>query len=165
MDIHMLLTLIFGSVMFIFLVIAYLLYRRDQKIKNDCTEKTKGKVVQYSWQSSRAPVVEYVVDGVAYKKALYYSYISHFHTPFSSPKVRAKDNLLDTKLRLRGNTMVSLYTLMRDHFPIGSEMIVYYNPKQPKLAYVERYAPNYFWKIFLGLCGIFSVIIIVTWLL
>src|SRR5699024_2979101 len=123
MDIDILLTLIFGSVMFIFLIIAYLLYRQDQKIKNDCTEKIKEKVVKYSWQSSRAPVVEYVVDGVAYKKALYCSYISHFHTPFSSPKVRAKDSLLDTKLRLRGNTMVSLYTLMCDHFPIGSEMI------------------------------------------
>src|SRR5699024_5531569 len=156
---------IFGSVMFISLVIAYLLYRREQRLKNACTEKTKGKVVQYSWQSSRAPVVEYVVDGVAYKKALYYSYVSHFRTPFSSPKVRVKDNLLDTKLRLKGNTMVSLYTLMRDHFPMGSEMIVYYNPKQPKIAYVERYAPNYLWKVFLGLCGLFLVIIIVTWLL
>src|SRR5699024_1900209 len=64
MDIDMLLTLIFGTVMFIFLIIAYLLYRQDQKIKNDCTEKTKGKVVKYSWQSSRAPVVEYMVNDV-----------------------------------------------------------------------------------------------------
>src|SRR5699024_12595283 len=81
-DLYMLLFLIFCSVMFVFLIIAYLLYSQDQKIKNDCTEKTKGKVVQYSWQSSRAPVVEYMVNDVTYKKALYYSYISHFHTPF-----------------------------------------------------------------------------------
>src|SRR5699024_2443769 len=82
MDIDMLLTLIFGTVMFIFLIIAYLLYRQDQKIKNDCTDKTKGKVVKYSWQSSRAPFGEYMLNDVTYKKALYYSYNSHFHTPF-----------------------------------------------------------------------------------
>src|SRR5699024_10728319 len=80
-------------------------------------------------------------------KSIYYSYVSHFSTLFSSTKVSAKDNLLDTKLRLRGNAMVSLNTLMHDNFPLGTEMMVYYNPKQPKLAYVERYAPNYLWKI------------------
>ena len=164
MDVRMLLTLIFGSVIFIFLIVAYFLYRRDQKIKNYSTEKTKGEVVQYSWQSSRAPVVEYIVDGIAYKKALYYSYVSHFSTLFSSPKVSAKDNLLDTKLLLRGNAMVSLNTLMHDNFPLGTEMMVYYNPKQPKLAYVERYAPNYLWRIFLGISGLFSVILLVIWL-
>ena len=164
MDIRMLLTIILGSVILIFLIVAYFFYRRDQKIRNESTEKTKGKVVQYSWQSSRAPVVEYIVDGKKYKKALYYSYVSHFSTLFSSPKVSAKDNLLDTKLRLRGNAMVSLNTLMHDNFPLGTEMMVYYNPKQPKLAYVERYAPNYLWRIFLGISGLFSVVILVLWL-
>src|SRR5699024_1143962 len=164
MDVRMLLTFIFGSVIFIFLIVAYFLYRRDQKIKNYSTEKTKGEIVQYSWQSSRAPVVEYIVDGVAYKKALYYSYVSHFSTPFSSPKVSAKDNLLDTKLRLRGNTMVSLNTLMHDNIQLSTEMMDNYKPKQPKLAYVERYAPNYLWRIFLGISGLFSVILLVIWL-
>lgn len=164
MDIRMLLTIILGSVILIFLIVAYFLYRRDQKIRNESTEKTKGKVVQYSWQSSRAPVVEYIVDGKNYKKALYYSYVSYFSTPLSSPKVSAREDLLDTKLRLRGNTRVSLNTLMYDHFPLGSEMMVYYNPKQPKLAYVERYAPNYLWKILLGVSGLFSVILLVIWL-
>src|SRR5699024_5594126 len=74
-------------------LISYFLYRRDQKIRNESTEKTKGKVVQYSWQSSRAPVVEYIVDGKKYKKALYYSYVSHFSTPLSSPKVSAREDL------------------------------------------------------------------------
>ena len=164
MDILMLLTTILGSVILIFLIVAYFFYRRDQKIRNESTEKTKGKVVQYSWQSSRAPVVEYIVDGKKYKKALYYSYVSHFSTPLSSPKVSAREDLLDTKLRLRGNTRVSLNTLMYDHFPIGSKMMVYYNPEQPKLAYVERYAPNYLWRIFLGISGLFIVIILLIWL-
>src|SRR5699024_2698063 len=135
----MLLTIILGSVILIFLIVAYFLYRRDQKIRNESTEKTKGKVVKYSWQSSRAPVVEYIVDDKKYKKALYYSYVSHFSTPFSSPKVSAREDLLDTKLRLRGNTRVSLNTLMYDHFPIDSKMMVYFYSKQPKFAFVDRY--------------------------
>src|SRR5699024_10728318 len=80
-DIRMLLTIILGSVILIFLIIAYFLYRRDQKIRNESTEKTKGKVVQYSWQSSRAPVVEYIVDGKKYKIYILFLCESFFY-PF-----------------------------------------------------------------------------------
>lgn len=52
---------------------------------------------------------------------------------------------------------------MSDHFPLGSEMLVYYNPDNPKLGYVERYAPNYMWIIFL-ISGLLPILILgIVW--
>lgn len=112
MNVRLMVTLILGGLSLVFLIIAGILYRRDRIIKNKSTEKTVGKVVKYSWQETRAPVVEYRVDQKKYQKALYYSYTTYFASPFHSVKSSAKDDLLDTKLRVRKNTRLSINTLM-----------------------------------------------------
>lgn len=165
MDIRLSLTVILGGFSLVFLIIARIIYRRDRKIKNESTEKTKGKVIKYSWQQTRAPVVEYWVDQESYQKALYYSYMTEFSSPISSVKVSVRDDLLDTKLRLRKNTVASLNTLMYDHFSLDSEMTVYYHPDNPKLAYVERYAENYTWLIFFVLALLFMLTLAIVWLI
>ncbi|MDN6161999.1 MAG: hypothetical protein L0I79_04405 [Atopostipes sp.] len=85
MNTYSILALIFGTISFVFWVIAAILYRRDQLIKNKSTEKTTGKVVNYSWQTTRGPVVKYWVNQKSYKKALFYSYSFYFKSPFTSP--------------------------------------------------------------------------------
>lgn len=158
------LTLILVSVAIILLILSFVFYRKEQARKNNSTEKTYGTVVSYSINTTRAPVVEYVVNNVSYKKSLRYSLVTHLATPFSSPHTIARDDLLHTKLRIRSNRMVSVNTLMVDNFPIGSTLNVYYNPKNPKESYVERYAPIYLWTVFLG-TAVFMILmnVLVLW--
>lgn len=133
----------------VFLLISLYLYRKEQKIKDTKKDKTNGKVIRYSFNESRAPVVVYRVNGNDYKKALRYTYVSHLSTPLSDPKTTLRSDILDTKLKLRRNNRVSINTIMNDNFPIGSYLDVYYSSEDPKIAYVQRYAPSLIWVIFL----------------
>lgn len=54
---------------------------------------------------------------------------------------------------------------MYERFPLDSKMTVYYHPANPNLAYVERYAQNYTWLIFLIVAIVFIVTILLTWLI
>ncbi len=118
-------------------------------IKNRSTRSVLGTVVSYSYNGTKAPVVEYFVNGKKHKNILRYSYVSRVSTPLSSTDTYAKDDVLHTKLRLRENSMLSTNTIMEENFPLESQMKVYYNPKKPKLSYVQRYAPSYLWIVFL----------------
>lgn len=113
-----------------------------------CTQHTLGTVVKYSVNSTRAPVVEYIVEGQKYRKALKYTAVITTSNPFNSVKTTAED-LLAPKLRIRSNSAISFNTLMKDTFPLGSQMNVYYRPDKPKEAFVERYAKDYLGTIFL----------------
>lgn len=164
MDRKILLTIILGSVTIILLIIGLYYYRKDQSIKNNSREKTKGTVIKYALHMSRAPVVEYWVDHESYEKSLTYSYITHLSHPFMSVKSQTKGDLLDTVLRVRQNSSVSVNTLMYDRFPIGSQMTVYYNPENPKEAFVERYAFSYHSLVFFIPSVLFIIIIAIIWL-
>ncbi|QXA19909.1 DUF3592 domain-containing protein [Streptococcus gordonii] len=50
---------------------------------------------------------------------------------------------------------------MKKIFPVGSSMMVYYNPKNPEEAYVERYISNekYFKYLYIGFSIIFLILI------
>lgn len=118
-----------------------------------CTQHILGTVVKYSVNNSRAPVVEYVVEGEKYRKALKYTLIITSASPLNSVKTTAED-LLEPKLRIRRNSVLSVDTLMKDTFPIGSKMNVCYRPDKPKEAFVERYAKDYLGVIFLIGAGV-----------
>lgn len=164
MDPKISLTIILGSVIIILLMIGVYYYRKDQSLKNNSTEKMKGTVIKYALHMSRAPVVEYWVDRERYEKSLTYSYITHLSHPFMSVKSQTKTDLLDTKLRVRQNSVLSVNTLMYERFPIGSLMTVYYNPRNPKEAYVERYAFSYHSVVFFIPSVLFILIIVIMWL-
>ena len=155
---------IYGLILAILVGFAIGLKRRDNNYKSDDKVQTKGTVVKYSINDSRAPVVEYTVDGVPYRKALKYSYVKSVSTPFHRVKTEAETDLLDTVLRLRGNSMVSLNTVMRDHFPLGSTLNVYYDESHPKIAYVERYARSYVPLIVTIAAVISAIAMLITYL-
>ena len=60
--------------------------------------------------------------------------------------------------------MVSLNTVMRDHFPLGSTLNVYYDESHPKIAYVERYARSYVPLIVTIAAVISAIAMLITYL-
>lgn len=146
MDVKLILTLILGSSCAVLVILSVILYRKDKSLQRKSTKEVEGTVVGYSINTSRAPVVEYRVNEKVYKKALKYSYVSNISTPFNSIRAKSKDDLLDTKLRIKNNSLLSANTLMKDRFPLGSNLKVYYNPNNPKQAFVERFSPSYMYN-------------------
>lgn len=90
----------YESFLWLFILLGILFYRKEQAIKNKSTAEMTGKIIDYSYDLSRAPIVEYTVKGKTYQQYLKYSYISRFASIFSLIQATAKDDSLDTKLRI-----------------------------------------------------------------
>lgn len=116
--------------------------KKDGRLKRDDKLKTEGVVIKYSSNNSRAPVVEYRVGNQTYRTSLKYTYVLTTSNPFNNIETNVVDDILDTKLRLRSNSIASINTIMRETFPLGSTLDVYYAADNPRIAYVERYAPS-----------------------
>ena len=144
----------------IFLTIGGTSLSKNRRIKRLSTEQTHGEVISYSFNNTLAPIVEYEVNGEKFKNRLKYTAVIQTSSTFGPVKSELKGDLLDTKLRIKGNTRVSVNTIMKDAFPLGSEMNVYYNPDRPKDSYVERYAKSYTGTIFI-VAGILMVLALV----
>ena len=97
------------------------------------------------------PIVEYTVRDKQYRKRLEYKQFIPASSGriqkdvFSSDYIYGSDRSLDLK----------------NIFPVGSSMMVYYNPKNPEDAYVERYISNekYFKYLYIGFSIIFLILI------
>lgn len=133
----------------LFLALGIWFYLKDRRIKKKSDNRTLGKVIGYSWSQSRAPIVEYEVNRKKYKTALRYSLVITTSSSFNPVRSKVKGDLLDTKLRISNNSVMSVNTIMQESFPIGSKMNVYYNPDKPKESFVERFAPSYLGRIFI----------------
>lgn len=157
MNINSVFTIILTALCIFFTVLSIWFYRRSRLIRDNSTESVMGTVVSYAYTEVRSPVVEYVVKGERYKKALRYSYITRVSSPFSSVKTSVDHDLLDTKLRLKNNRVLSINTIFQDRWPLDSQMKVYYNADNPKLGYVERYAKTYYGILFLCLAVLMVV--------
>ncbi|XTB39337.1 DUF3592 domain-containing protein [Streptococcus sanguinis] len=126
-------------------LVLYLFYRREMNIQKKCTSKIEGIVVDYDSCNEMAiplPIVEYLVNGETYRKKFEYAYYIE-----TSRKKEQKD-VFDRKYILSAGKNLQL----REIFPKGSAMTVYYNPEKPEKAFVERYA---------GLDRIFRLLIII----
>ena len=126
-------------------LVLYLFYRREKNIQKKCTAKISGIVVDYDNRNEMViplPIVEYLVNGETYRKKFEYAYYVE-----NSRKKEQKD-AFDRKYILSAGKNLQL----REIFPKGSAMTVYYNPEKPEKAFVERYA---------GLDRIFRLLIII----
>lgn len=137
-----------GVLCIVFLILGLYFSFSDKRIKESSTHEINGTVIKYSAQNTRAPVVAYEVEGKTYKKALNYTYMVSVGTPFSKVKSQLTSDIMDPVLRIKYNSNVAIYSVMKERFPIGSTMKVFYNPDNPKIAYVERYAPRLLSKVF-----------------
>ena len=131
------LTLVF----LIMLLIFYTLYRREIKVKTESTAKVLGEVVAFDSQNQlliSLPVVEYQVEGERYQKTFTYAYFRE-----TSSKSR-QTNVFDRTYVLGAGKNLDLRMI----FPIGFPMTVFYNPVDPQIGFVERYA---------GLVGFYKI--------
>lgn len=131
------LTLVF----LIMLLIFYTLYRREIKVKTESTAKVLGEVVAFDSKNQlliSLPVVEYQVEGERYQKTFTYAYFRE-----TSSKSR-QTNVFDRTYVLGAGKNLDLRMI----FPIGFPMTVFYNPVDPQIGFVERYA---------GLVGFYKI--------
>ena len=126
-------------------LVLYLFYRREKNIQKKCTSKISGIVVDYDNRNEMViplPVVEYIVNGTTYRKKFEYAYY------VETPRKKEQKDVFDRKYILSAGNKLQL----REIFPKGSAMTVYYNPEKPEKAFVERYA---------GLDRIFRLLVII----
>ena len=131
------LTLVF----LIMLLIFYTLYRREIKVKTESTAKVLGEVVAFDSKNQlliSLPVVEYQVEGERYQKTFTYAYFRE-----TSSKSR-QTNVFDRTYVLGAGKNLDLRMI----FPIGFPKTVFYNPVDPQIGFVERYA---------GLVGFYKI--------
>lgn len=130
-------SIFFLTVFFIYSCISKSFARR----KNLATERLDGIVVGYAYaQQVNLPIVEYIVDGMAYKRQLEYRWTVVKSAPWMSRKAVADTpDLLSENLVISRNSMVSYTNVLEEAFPKGSTMTVWYNPQNPKESYVERF--------------------------
>ena len=139
------------------LLLWFFLYYKKKRVGSLCTERTVGEVIRYStpsYSGVHLPVVEYVVNGMAYRvtgprfKAVvtkYFSSLSGNPNSEVESNLTTRDDLPEVlKVSVKKNSMISMTkSPMMKLFPIGSEATVYYNSDKPKVAYVERFvAPS-----------------------
>lgn len=135
------------------LLVWFFLYYRKKHYTELCSVKTTGTIVRYSavrYNDVRLPVVEYTANGHTYT-VVGPKFSATVTKSFSSPFHRVKsditsnlttwENLPDVlKLNLRQNSIASLTeSPLLELYPIGSQVDVFYNPRKPKMAYVQRF--------------------------
>ena len=136
------LTLVFLIILLIF----YTLYRREIKVKTESTAKVLGEVVAFDSKNQfliSLPVVEYQVGAESYQKTFTYAY---FRETSSQSK---QTDVFDRTYICGAGKNLNLQMI----FPKGSPMTVFYNPDDPQIGFVERYA---------GLVGFYKIGMILT---
>ena len=145
-----------GIIGIIFLLIG-LFEGSNEKIIKQAQCCTEGTVVRYCQTSGKPPMVEYEVDSNVYRRAMRYTVVIEISKPSSKIEVSTND-VMATTLRINKNSKINANTIMRDNFPIGSKMKVYYDKDKPQLSYVARYAKNII-PITFNIVGIFIIVL------
>lgn len=140
-----------GFAAFTYFMFSYFIFSNYSNAKR-CTERTEGVIIRYSYalyNGISLPVVEYTVDGNLYKVVgpKFLSAISNtISTPLGSIVSDVKtDNFENGEIpqvlryKVKGNSFLSFTkSPLKERFPIGGKVAVYYDPKKPKHSYVER---------------------------
>jgi len=130
-----LLTMILLSAIFLSLSICF--FVRTKNKQANCTQRTAGTVIKYSQMDDSVclPVVEYFVDGKRYtgkRKWRFYKTVQAPSIKQSSTEINAEKNTITIK----ENSFIFIDP-MRELYPIGMQLDVFYNAKKPKQSYVE----------------------------
>ena len=154
---------VFGLVL---IFLAFLLFYKYLVQEKRCISKVKGIIKRYSiaeYGGVHLPIVYYMVDGKEYKvKGTEYKWIitKTKSSPTSKNKVDYEVDGQSLIINCEVNSIVSVYkNPLYDMYPLNSEIDVFYDPNNPKLAYVLRYCDKKFcfWLMFIS--GIVILII------
>ena len=144
MKINLLFFAIFISVALILLILSLIFKNKDTKMVKQCNQTTKGKVIKYTlWNNNGAyfPIVEYIVNNVKYNQRLKYGWIINKSSSFNKVKSKVENDVKNDNLVIRSNTHISTNAL-KEHFPVGTELDVFYNPHNPNKSYVMRFVKS-----------------------
>lgn len=155
-------------------IMVYLFGSRKKKLPEKCSAHTEGRVIQYSsvsYGGIHIPLVEYTAGGNKYKIAgpkFSSAVVTKFSTPFSSRAAQIETNItsreeLPKKLRvkIRVNSLAGGYiSPLRQIYPLDSTVDVYYNPQNPKEAFVQRFEGVN--KPMVGLFAVFAVLLTIS---
>ena len=105
-------------------------------------------------------IVEYYVDGVCYKgKKKFRSFIT---TQISGLPITVKEKDYEDEkgcLHVKIGAVANLYELAQQLWHIGSKMVVYYNPNNPKKCYVDRPISKSLMSMMFMIIGIFIILL------
>lgn len=131
-------------------IIIWLGFRRPEYRRTHFTGHTIGTVERMSNITSndiRVPLVSYTVDGQTYKVAGprfagrtdVFAEVAGRQLLSSSSNITA-DGELPLVVKTKGGTS-SAQAAMKERYPVGKNVDVFYDPNKPKHAFVERDAP------------------------
>lgn len=142
----------------ILLILSLILKNKDKRMFEKCTLSTKGKVIKYTLWSNNGihfPIVEYVINDIKYNQSLKYGWIINKSSSFNGVKTEVENDILGENLVINSNTYIST-NVLKEHFPVGTELDVFYNPENPAKSYVARFVKNPAIKV-LFLLGLFFI--------
>ena len=135
---------IFILIGLIFLILSLIFKNKDKKMVKQCTLTTKGKVIKYTlWNNNGVhfPIVEYIVNDTKYNQRLKYGWIVNKSSSFNKIKTEVENDVKEGNLVINSNAHISTNAL-KEHFPVGTELDVFYNPQNPDKSYVMRFVKN-----------------------
>ena len=144
MKINLLFFAIFISVALILLILSLIFKSKDKKMVKQCNQTTKGKVIKYTlWNNNGVyfPIVEYIVNNVKYHQRLKYGWIINKSSLFNKVKSEVENDVKNDNLVIKSNTHISTNAL-KEHFPVETELDVFYNPHNPNKSYVMRFVKS-----------------------
>lgn len=126
-----------------FIIAGFLILIFEKSKKNNCTAMTEGVVVQHSFSNNTpAPIVEYNVAGINYRKKRYFRGVITTTRQLSMKDLNPQNNsiYIDEKdvVHIHRGVIMNLRKEAERMYPIGSTLTVFYNPKKPRQAYVEK---------------------------
>jgi len=166
MKVNMLFFIIFILLGLVMVFLSLLLNIHSNNKVKKCINVIKGEVIKYTlWNNNGVyfPIIQYIVNGVKYTQRLKYGWIVTKSSSFNKIKPEVKNDVNSENLVLSKNSHISTNALEKS-FPIGTQLDVYYNPKNPKESYVMRFVKSPCIIVFL-IVGIFFIILALIGLL
>ena len=151
---------IFLLIGLVLLILSLIFKSKDKKMIEQCSLKTKGKVIKYTlWNNNGVyfPIVEYIVDDIKYNQRLKYGWVINKSSSFNKMNTEVESDVLGKNLVINSNTHIST-NVLKEYFPIGTELDVFYNLENPAKSYVIRFVKNPAEKVLLCVGLLFIVL-------
>lgn len=142
-----------GIVGIVFIILSVPFFLKQKRLEKNCSNKITGKVIKYKFLGSNnarsiSPVVKYTIDGKEYTAYRHYKKIvsTNKYVPNVNEMLGQNDSfyILDDVFYINTKGFYHNYKALAEKmWPIEAELIVLYNPKNPKQGFVEKVVTNY----------------------
>ncbi|WP_124057930.1 hypothetical protein [Vaginisenegalia massiliensis] len=162
---QVLISLLLSASLGIICILAGVLIRKITDKKNrSCSKQAIGHVVKYDFPGDvkMYPVVEFEAEGQTFLTKKKFNSVKSLSIGFplsieSKAYEDAKGNLC-----VKTGPIANLRNLSEKLWPLGKEMIVYYNPQNPTINYVERPLTNKFLTAAFNIAGMSIIFLTVV---